>query len=137
VTDHQTSEAVNTVGGLLLGEASGQEGSDGRFDEVEGRSGDRRSRPYEQDRVGVAQQRLAKGAGERTDAVVPWCFGAGKLDFAVDAFDQAVEERGLVGYIVIDGHRVDAQFGSQPSHGQSLKPLLVDDLQCRRQDLIA
>lgn len=29
--------------------------------------------------------------------------------------------------MVIDGHRINAELGSQPSHRQSLEPVLVND----------
>lgn len=76
-------------------------------------------------------------ARHRAKVLDPVAGGRGHLNFGEDAFDQAVEEGGLIRDVAVDGHRVDAEFGAEPAHGQPLEAVSVGDAQRGVQDLIS
>src|SRR5215218_10178594 len=64
----------------------------------------------EGDRPGVAAQHLTGRVGSLTDLGAPVAVVGRKVDLAEDFIDDAVEDLALVGDVVVDRHRFDAEF---------------------------
>jgi len=137
MTDDQPTEAVKPVGGPLLAQTSLKQDRGDRLHQRERWRGDRGSRAQQGDDVRMGEDGGSRCARDRSKILVPGSGGRGHLDFAEDKLDEAVKQRGLVGEMAVDGHRVDAQLGAEPAHGQLLKAVLVDDPQSGHEDLIA
>jgi hypothetical protein len=61
---------------------------------------------------------LRRGPVDRVDGLV---------DLAHDDIDEAVEDRFLVGHVVVEGHRLDAEPPGEAAHGQCGEPAVVGD----------
>ena len=54
--------------------------------------------------------------------------GRRHLDLADHQVRDAVQDRGLVGHVVIERHRLDAQLLGKPSHRQCVDAVRVSDI---------
>ena len=137
MSDHEASEAIESVGGLLFGEAGVEQDRGDRFDEFERGLGDRRACSEQRDSFSVGEERCARRSSDGPEVVVPTARTRWQLNLREDAFDQAVKQGSLVSDVVIDRHRVDPELGTQPAHRQPLEPLFVDDPQGDGEDPLA
>jgi hypothetical protein len=48
------------------------------------------------------------------------------VELVDDGLDDAVEEVLTAGHIAVQGHRLDAEIGSDPTHGEVAQPVRVD-----------
>lgn len=136
MADHETPEAVKAVGGLLFGETGVEQDRGDRFDEFECGLGDRRARCEQRDGFSVGEESCAGSSSDGSEVAVPIARARWQLDFREDAFDEAVKQGRFIGDVVIDGHRVDPELGTQPSHRQPLEPVFVGDPQGDAEDLL-
>ena len=54
-----------------------------------------------------------------------------QLDLAEDEVDDAVDEVVLVGEVVVEGHRLDAELLAELAHAERLEPALIGELRAR------
>ena len=50
--------------------------------------------------------------------------------------DDGVEDRVLVGEVVVEGHRFDVERFAQTPHAESVESVRIQDLECRKDDLV-
>ena len=85
----------------------------------------------------MSQQCGSRRVRGRAKVVGPLAGAPGERDLGEDEFDKAVEQRGLVRDMPVDRHRVDAELGAQPAHGELFETVRVNDSQRDGEDLIA
>ena len=75
-------------------------------------------RLHEADRPAVTQQRVAKRDGPPAHRRPPVGRGRGQLHLGEDEVDDAVDDLVLVGEVVVEGHRFDAELLAQLAHAE-------------------
>jgi len=88
-------------------------------------------------RRGGCAQKVCGQAEVGEHFVGPVAGAPGERDLTEDEFDQAVEQRGLVRDVPVGRHRVDAELGAEPAHGELVETVRVNDSQRGGEDLIA
>ena len=79
-------------------------------------------------RSAAAQSRSASGPAARADLFV---------ELADDGVDHAVEQRLLVGDVVVQRHRLDPELLAEPAHRQRAETLVVGEGHGRLQDEVS
>ena len=105
------------------------------FERAQGARGAQRERcgqgPGDQQRhhVRVGQRQRAIVAGDGAQLAGP--VGVGRVDLELGEHDlgDAIQQRGLVGRVPVENHRVPVQGAGEAAHGQAFGPVAVDDLQ--------
>ena len=60
-----------------------------------------------------------------------------QIDSSHDCLNDGVEQRLFVGNVIVDRHRVDAQFRAKPPHGEPVEAVAVHQRQRSRDNLLA
>jgi hypothetical protein len=137
MTDHQAPEAIEPIGGLLVGESGVEQDCRDCFDEFKCGLGNRRARTQQCHRFSVGEQGAAGRSGDGPQVVIPTARARGELDLCVHTFDKSVKQRGFVDDVVIDSHGVDPKLGTQLAHRQPLESVFVGDPQGDAEDPLA
>jgi hypothetical protein len=108
MADEEPAEAVGPVRGLLLAQVCVEQDGGQRFPQRERWLGDRGPGAEQRDEVRMSQQCGSRRVRGRAEVAGPLAGAPGERDLGEDEFGQAVEQRGLVRDVPVDGHRVDA-----------------------------
>src|SRR5581483_2580825 len=84
----------------------------------------------------VAQERLVGGHRAGSHRGAPVHVPVWKLDLVDDEVDDAVDEVALVGDVVVQRHRLDAEGGRELAHRERLDPALVGEPQGGGEDAL-
>lgn len=83
---------------------------------------------HEAESPAVLRQDPTCGEGTGTDRIAPIvAFGTGQLDRREHHVDHAVEDRVFVRHVVVERHRLHAQFLRHPAHGDRLHAAAIRD----------
>jgi hypothetical protein len=75
----------------------------------------------------VAVERLAGREGAAAHRGLPVDLERGRLDLTEDDVDHPVDQLDLVGHVVVERHRRDAQLVGELAHRQRLEPVAVGE----------
>ena len=89
------------------------------------------------DRPAVPAERGARRDRALAQLGLPVAAGGGRLDLAEDEVDHPVEEVVLVGDVVVERHRLDAELLGELAHRQLLGAALVGQRDRGAQDALA
>ncbi|HEY0813482.1 MAG TPA: hypothetical protein VGE11_09375 [Pseudonocardia sp.] len=115
MTDDEAADTVEPVGGLLLAQTGLEQDRGHRFHQCERRLRDRRSRPEQRNDLRVGEDGGPRRARDRAQVLGPPPRECGQLDLREDKLDHAIEQRGLVRDMAVNGHRVDTSIARQPT----------------------
>ena len=91
-------------------------------------------RLHQADRPAVAGQDVVDRDRAPTHRAPPIVAGDRHLDLGPDEVDDAVEELVLVGEVVVDRHRLDAELLAELAHAEGLEAALIGDSEGGLQD---
>jgi hypothetical protein len=74
----------------------------------------------------VAQERVVGRDRALANSRFPVC-GGGQVDLADDELDDAVHEVALVGHVVVQRHRFDAELTGELAHRERFDPALIGE----------
>ncbi len=94
-------------------------------------------RLHQPDRPAVAQQDLAQRDRPPAHLGLPWRARHGQVDLGEDEVDDAVDDLVLVGEVVVERHRLDAEVLAEPAHAQAIEPALVGQPEGGLEDAVA
>jgi hypothetical protein len=113
------------VGGHLDRESRASKASQDSIVMLQGGGSGRGPRGHQGDRPRVAPERLAGGFSTVTHRRFPVCSDDRQCNLGEDNVDHAVEELVLVGDVVVQRHRLDADGLAELSHAERPDPALV------------
>ena len=84
----------------------------------------------------MPHERLVGGEGRLPEGGRPVLVPGGHLNLAQNQLDDPVAQVLLVGDMVVERHRLDAELLAEPAHGERVEPLLVGDPDRRAQHAV-